>query len=78
MLETSINVSSFCHCSSSSSEIPGADMVCSSLSSAVDSLDSPPLSTKIESVYILGGSSVYAVSGVVQMVLSFTLYNIQL
>ena len=37
-------------------------MVCSSLSNAVNSLETPPLSSMIESVYILGGSSVYAVS----------------
>ena len=37
-------------------------MVCSSLSNAVNSLETPPLSSMIESVYILDGSSVYAVS----------------
>ena len=37
-------------------------MVCSSLSNAVNSLETPPISSMIESVYILGGSSVYAVS----------------
>ena len=45
-----------------SSEVPGAHMVCPSLSVAVSNLQAPPLSEKIESVFILGGSSVYAVS----------------
>ena len=45
-----------------SSEIPGAHMVCPSLSVAIDNLQAPPLSEKIESVFILGGFSVYAVS----------------
>ena len=43
-------------------EMPGAHMVYSSLSTAVSNLQAPPLSEKIESVYILGGASVYAVS----------------
>ena len=37
-------------------------MVCSSLAGAVSNLQAPPLSGQIESVYILGGSSVYDVS----------------
>ena len=47
-------------------------MVCPSLSSAVESLNTPPLSTKIESVYVLGGSSIYGVSA---WVLPCMLYN---
>ena len=40
---------------------PGAHLVCSSLTGAVDTISSPPLADKIESVYILGGSAVYEV-----------------
>jgi hypothetical protein len=36
-------------------------MVCPSLESAVESLQSPPLSDKIESVFVLGGARVYEV-----------------
>ena len=44
-----------------SEDIPGAHMVCSSLKVAIESLQSPPLSDKIESVFILGGTHVYEV-----------------
>ena len=37
-------------------------MVCPSLSVAMGNLETPPLSEKIENVFVLGGSSVYAVS----------------
>ena len=40
----------------------GAHLVCESLQEAVDSLSSPPLDEKIESIFILGGASVYEVS----------------
>jgi hypothetical protein len=44
-----------------SEDIPGAHMVCPSLESAVESLQSPPLTDKIESVFVLGGTRVYEV-----------------
>ena len=37
-------------------------MVCSSLEAAIESLQSPPLSDKIESVIVLGGARAYEVS----------------
>ncbi|XP_065884115.1 dihydrofolate reductase-like [Dysidea avara] len=37
----------------------GAHLVCKSLGEAVESLASPPLAEKIESIFILGGTSVY-------------------
>ena len=37
-------------------------MVCPSLESAMESLQSPPLSDKIESVFVLGGARAYEVS----------------
>ena len=37
-------------------------MVCPSLESAIESLQSPPFTEKIESVFILGGARVYEVS----------------
>ena len=37
-------------------------MVCPSLESAMESLQCPPLTEKIESVFILGGTRVYEVS----------------
>ena len=36
-------------------------MVCPTLESAMESLQSPPLNNKIESVFILGGTWVYEV-----------------
>ena len=45
-----------------SEELPGAHLVCPSLSVAMETIQSPPLSDLIESVFILGGSSVYEVS----------------
>ena len=45
-----------------SSEIFGADLVCSSLTLAMEHVSSPPLSDKIENVLILGGAEVYKVS----------------
>ena len=45
-----------------SSEIPGAHMVCPSLSVAISNLETPPLSDNIETVFAFGGSSVYSVS----------------
>lgn len=42
-------------------EFVGADMVCSSLPQVVERLQSPPLSEEIESVYVLGGATVYEV-----------------
>jgi len=38
-------------------------MVCPSLSVAMETIQSPPLSDQIESVFILGGSAVYEVRG---------------
>ena len=40
---------------------PGAHLVSRSLTEAVDTISSTPLADKIESVYILGGSTVYEV-----------------
>ena len=40
---------------------PGAHLVSCSLTEAVDTISSIPLADKIESVYILGGSTVYEV-----------------
>ena len=39
----------------------GAHLVCCSLSEAVNTISSPPLADKIESIFILGGSVVYEV-----------------
>ena len=36
-------------------------MVCPSLESAMESLQSPPLNEKIESVFVLGGTRAYEV-----------------
>ena len=36
-------------------------MVCSSLEAAIEALKSPPLSEKIESVFVLGGALTYEV-----------------
>ena len=44
-----------------SEDIPGAHMVCPSLESAMESLHSPPLNDKIESVFVLGGTHAYEV-----------------
>ena len=44
-----------------SEDIPGAHMVCPSLESAMESLHSPPLNDKIESVFVLGGARAYEV-----------------
>ena len=40
---------------------PGAHLVCCSLTEAVDTISSPPLADDVESIYILGGLSVYEV-----------------
>ena len=40
---------------------PGANLVCRSLTEAVETVSSPPLADKIESIFILGGSAVYEV-----------------
>lgn len=42
-----------------SEELPGAHLVCPALSVAMETIQSPPLSDLIESVFILGGASVY-------------------
>ena len=42
-------------------DIPGAHMVCPTLSIAMETIQSPPLSEQIESVFILGGANVYKV-----------------
>lgn len=41
---------------------PGAHLVCDSLTKAVDTISSLPLSNNIESIFILGGASVYEVN----------------
>ena len=40
---------------------PGADLVRTSLTAAVEAISSPPLTEKIESIFILGGAAVYEV-----------------
>ena len=49
------------HVALHSEDVPGAHMVCPSLESAMESLQSPPLSDKIESVFVLGGARAYEV-----------------
>ena len=40
---------------------PGAHLVCTALADAVETISSPPLTEKIESIFILGGAAVYEV-----------------
>lgn len=40
---------------------PGAHLVCCTLTEAVETISSPPLADKIESIFILGGAGVYEV-----------------
>ena len=69
ILFSPVNQGNLYHCSYStaitiyhlSSEIPGAHLVSTTLQSCVDSVSAPPLCDQIESVYILGGASVYEV-----------------
>ena len=44
-----------------STDFPGAHLVSSSLQNAMELLSAPPLSDKIEGVFILGGAEVYKV-----------------
>lgn len=54
-----------CYSDICSSEFPKVDLVCSSLGSVVEQLNSPPLSSEIENIIILGGTQVYKVSHII-------------
>ena len=54
-----------CYSDICSSEFPKADLVCLSLGSVVEQLNSPPFSSKVENIIILGGTQVYKVSHII-------------